>query len=150
MTGERPPQQGLSSSLVTTRPPEDETLHELGAVADELLEQAAALRRRWQELGEVLGVDLEAHPPTPQRGATDDERAVTPAEPASRGGEADDVDVGVAVRSGYGAESPDPVRVMVFDMMLSGRSRKEVKEYVRTSFGSDADLAVVDELFDTR
>jgi hypothetical protein len=137
---------------VTIPPPEDETLDELGAVADELLEQAAALRKRWQELGDVLGVDLEpVAEPAPQRGAREDERSVTPMQPASRTPNEPELDdVHVAVRSDYGGEIPDPVRVVVFDMMLSGRSRKEVKEYVRKSFGSDADLTVVDELFDTR
>lgn len=129
---------------MTTPQSEDDTLDELGAVADELLEQAAALRRRWEELGDVLGVDLGA-----ERAAVED--AAVPVQPPARRALDDDaVRTEVAVRAGYAAtESPDPLRVVVFDMMLSGRSRKEVKDYVRSSFGSAADLAVVDELFDS-
>jgi hypothetical protein len=120
---------------------EDDALDELGAVADELLEQAAALRRRWEELGDVLGVDLA---PTAFEGDT----GVMPVR-RQAGALFDDVgEVDVAMPTDFGERSPDPVRVMAFDLMLSGRSRKEVKEYVRSSFGSDADLTIVDELFD--
>jgi hypothetical protein len=124
---------------VTTPTPQDEPLRELADVADELLGQAAALRRRWQELGDALGVDLETG--EVDGGST----AEAPAE-------TDEEVFDAVARAGYGPadEEPDPIRVVAFDMMLSGRTRKEVKEYIRASFGQDADLGIVDELFDTR
>lgn len=134
---------------VTTPPPDDETLRELGEVADALLQQASALRERWEELGDALGVDLGVAA-APAVAADVDDRAVSPAEPPARQVAEDDPAAEVAMRPDYGTESPDPVRVLVFDLMLSGRSRKEVKSHVRSSFGSGTDLTVVDELFDSR
>ena len=137
---DQPLGQVLSSDPVPTPAPEDEPLRELAAVADELLEQAAALRRCWQELGDALGVDLRTGEVEGAGG------------PDAAGASDEEVFDAAAQQAAYAVpqEEPDPIRVVAFDMMLSGRTRKEVKDYIRASFGQDADLAIVDELFDTR
>lgn len=108
------------------RPPERDPLDELAELADELLRQATDVRRQWTELGETLGLEP---PPAPRR-------AEAPAG-ARRGGD------------GAGATWPDadPVRLVALDMMLSGRSREEVGEYLRATFGEDVNPAVLDEIF---
>ena len=103
------------------RVPEDRQLDELAALADELLHQATDVRRQWAELGEALGLE-----PAPQPQAQE-----APAE---------------------GAEQPtwpeaDPVRLVALDMMLAGRSREEVREYLRATFGKDVGSDVLDEIF---
>lgn len=133
---------------------DDPTLQELASVADELLEQAAALRRRFAELGDVLGIDLEAAVASPGEIAIpvvatppNGEAPTAPlVEPAP-----DPDAVSVAVRADFETEEDhDPVRVLAFDMMLSGRSRKDIVEFVRATYGQDTDVSVIDELFDAR
>ncbi|HEV3002601.1 MAG TPA: hypothetical protein VGW75_17820 [Solirubrobacteraceae bacterium] len=107
------------------RPPERDPLDELAELADELLRQATDVRRQWTELGETLG--LEPAGPSPPRAAR----------PAQRGADGE---------AGSWPEA-DPVRLVALDMMLSGRSREEVGEYLRATFGEDVNPAVLDEIF---
>ncbi|HEX8082732.1 MAG TPA: hypothetical protein VF529_00480 [Solirubrobacteraceae bacterium] len=103
------------------RTPEDSPLDELAALADELLSQATDVRRQWAELGEALGLE-----PAPQPQAN---RPEPPAEPPG------------------GWPEADPVRLVALDMMLAGRSREEVREYLRATFGKDVGADVLDEIF---
>ena len=103
--------------------PDQDALDELTNLADELLSQASEVRRQWAELSETLGVE----PPEPAPVA---ERAAVPAP-----SEADD------------GASDDPVRLVALDMMLSGRSREEVREYLRATFGDGDREHVLDEIF---
>ena len=93
-----------------------DTLDELTALADDLLEQATEIRRQWAELGQTLG--LEAPEP------------VIPAE--RRDDAADDVDA---------------ARLVALDMMLSGRSRDEVREYLTATFGEGDREQLLDDIF---
>ena len=106
------------------RGPDPDALDELTNLADELLSQASEVRRQWAELSETLGVEppepapvAERRPPPPQTG---DEA---------------------------GGPDADPVRLVALDMMLSGRSRDEVREYLRATFGEDDCEDVLDEVF---
>jgi hypothetical protein len=112
------------------RVPDDETLDELTALADDLLEQASEVRRQWEELSETLGIE----PPEP----------APPAEPspAHTNGEQP-----VAPISGDEQNEADPVRLVALDMMLSGRSREEVREYLRETFGEGDREHILDEIF---
>ena len=105
------------------RAPDDSSLDELAALADELLNQATDVRRQWTELGEALGLE-----PAPQPQAQ------------NAGGEGGE---------GQAAAWPeaDPVRLVALDMMLDGRSRDEVREYLRATFGTDVRDDVLDEIF---
>ena len=107
--------------------PDQDALDELTALADELLEQASEVRRQWAELSETLGVE----PPEPAPVA---ERAPPTAE-------------AVAGESAARAAEADPVRLVALDMMLSGRSRDEVREYLRATFGEGDREQVLDEIF---
>jgi hypothetical protein len=106
------------------------TIDELAALADELLEQATEVRRQWSELGETLGVE----PPS------DGARVV--ARP-------DDGAPGSAPAEGtpLGGSEADPMRLVALDMMLSGRSRDEVRDYLRATFGDEPPGEVLDEVF---
>lgn len=103
-----------------------DALDELTNLADELLSQASEVRRQWAELSETLGVE----PPEPAPVA---ERRQAPAQPPE---EADP-----------DRPEADPVRLVALDMMLSGRSREEVREYLRATFGDDDREHVLDEIF---
>ena len=108
------------------RPPDRAAIDELAALADELLRQATDVRRQWAELGETLGLE-----PAPQPRVGNPE-----AVPATN----DDA----------GAQQwpeADPVRLVALDMMLAGRSREEVAEYLRATFGEDVGADVLDEIF---
>ena len=109
------------------RVPDHETLDELTNLADELLEQASEVRRQWAELSQTLGVD----PPEPAPVA---ERAVAAARPPTAPPPQDEADA-------------DPVRLVALDMMLSGRSREEVREYLKSTFGEGDREHVLDEIF---
>lgn len=108
------------------RAPDQDALDELTNLADELLTQASEVRRQWAELSETLGVE----PPEPAPAA---ERRHHPAQPAPSAPD----------------ERPeaDPVRLVALDMMLSGRSREEVREYLRATFGDGDREHVLDEIF---
>jgi hypothetical protein len=93
-----------------------EAMGELSALADELLTQAAEIRRQWAELGETLGLEPPEPSPVPER---------LTGEP----------------------EAADPVRLVALDMVLSGRSRDEVRDYLRATFGDGDREAVLDEVF---
>ena len=103
--------------------PEDRQLDELAALADELLHQATDVRRQWAELGEALGLE-PAPQPQAQGGAGGAEGVAQPAWPEA-----------------------DPVRLVALDMMLAGRSREDVREYLRATFGKDVGSDVLDEIF---
>ena len=104
------------------RAPDRDTLDELADLADELLRQAADVRRQWAELGETLGLEPA---PAPRARVADDD------------GE----------RAAAQFANADPARLVALDMMLSGRSREEVDEYLRTTFGDDVDPTILDEIF---
>ena len=48
-----------------------DTLADLSALADELLEQAAEIRRQWAELGETLGIEPAEPAPVAARQSTE-------------------------------------------------------------------------------
>src|ERR671916_2226211 len=106
------------------RAPEDRPLDELAALADELLNQATDVRRQWAELGEALGLE-----PAPQPKAQNTRGPDQTPEPPG------------------GWPEADPVRLVALDMMLAGRSREEVREYLRATFGKDVGADVLDEIF---
>ena len=107
--------------------PDPDALDELTNLADELLSQASEVRRQWAELSETLGVA----PPEPAPAA---ERRPPQRQPA---------------REDVAEDRPedDPVRLVALDMMLSGRSREEVREYLRATFGDGDREQVLDEIF---
>ena len=114
------------------RVPDHETLDELTALADELLEQASEVRRQWAELSETLGIEAPEPAPVVER---------TSPTGNGPGPAAPDVT--------HDEERPeaDPVRLVALDMMLSGRSRDEVREYLRATFGEGDREHVLDEIF---
>lgn len=95
--------------------PDPRGLRELTKLADELLAQAAELRRQWSELAGSVGADLPEPPAAPP--------AATP------------------------PGSADPARLVALDMMLSGRTRDEVGDHLRRTFGEDDVDAILDEVF---
>ena len=101
-------------------------LDELVLLADELLEQATEIRQQWTELADVLGArPAEAEP-----------AAAADAAPAEEG-----------PNGGGGGEDAEAVRLVALDMMLSGRSRDEVGEYLAATF-AEADVeAILDDVF---
>ena len=107
--------------------PDHETLDELTALADELLEQASEVRRQWAELSETLGIEPPEPAPTAERGAATGN--------------------GPATTSGEGDANAEAVRLVALDMMLSGRDRDEVREYLRATFGEGDHESVLDEIF---
>jgi hypothetical protein len=92
-------------------------LSELASLADDLLTQATEIRRQWTELAGALGVDAGDLPPASPAA---DEPAV---------------------------ENADPARLVALDMMLSGRSREEVAEYLREAFGPETVEPVIEDVF---
>lgn len=94
-----------------------EDLRALANLADDLLEQAAMMRRQWTELAEAVGLEGAAR--TPPNGANG----------ASPGGEA------------------ERMRLVALDMVLSGASRDDVAEHLHRTFGSDDVDDVVDQVF---
>ena len=107
--------------------PDPDALDELTSLADELLSQASEVRRQWAELSETLGVE----PPEPAPAA---ERRTAPAPPAAAAAQDE-------------RPEADPVRLVALDMMLSGRSREEVREYLTATFGDGDREHVLDEIF---
>ncbi|HEX8121481.1 MAG TPA: hypothetical protein VF549_09475 [Solirubrobacteraceae bacterium] len=106
------------------RAPDERPLDELAALADELLHQASDVRRQWTELGAALGLEPAPQPQQQNADGTEQDPAAWP--------------------------EPDPVRLVALDMMLDGRSREEVGEYLRTTFGTDVPEDVLDEIFSER
>ena len=111
------------------RGPEQGTLDELAALADELLDQATEVRRQWSALGETLGVDVSGRAAGPET-----DGGATPRD---------------ALRESDGANA-DPMRLVALDMMLSGHSRAEVSDYLRATFGEDVRPEILDEIFNER
>lgn len=103
-----------------------EALDQLSMLADDLLQQAGDIRRQWTELAEVLGAELPA----------DVERPAAP--PARRPASATPPPA---------TPEDDPIRLVALDMMLSGRSRDEVAEYLDATFGEGEYGDVLDEVF---
>jgi hypothetical protein len=97
-----------------------DTLAELTALVDELLEQAAEVRRQWADLSETLSVE----PAAP--------------EPAAASGDAD---------AAAGTPDADPERLVALDMMLSGQSREEVRDHLHATFGEADRERLLDEVF---
>jgi hypothetical protein len=108
--------------------PDHEALDELTALADELLEQASEVRRQWAELSETLGIEPPEPAPAAERGG------------AAANGE----DPSAAANT---SDEADPVRLVALDMVLSGRDRDEVREYLRATFGEGDREQVLDEVF---
>jgi hypothetical protein len=105
---------------------EREVLDELSMLADELLQQATEIRQQWSDLAEALGAELPPPPPV-------EEVPVLPrSQPQPAPPETDEA---------------DPVRLVALDMMLSGRSRDEVRRYLSATFGEGDREAVLDEIF---
>jgi hypothetical protein len=99
-----------------------EVLAELTTLADDLLEQAADIRRQWSELGEALGVEL-------------------PEAPAA-------ASAATGTNDAAPRQEEDPVRLVALDMMLSGRSREDIEHYLQQTFGDGYRPQVLDEVFD--
>jgi hypothetical protein len=97
-----------------------DTVDALTAVADDLLEQAVEIRRRWAEVAEVLGVDADGSAP-----AVDDRPAVTPAAP----------------------NADEPARLAALEMMFSGCTREDVRAYLDETFGAADRDALLDDVF---
>jgi hypothetical protein len=108
------------------RVPDRGTIDELAALADELLDQATEVRRQWAELGQTLGVDADQPLAAPEAAASG----------------------GAAPTAGTAGEGDtDPVRLVALDMMLSGRSREEIRDYLRATFGDGDRDDVLNEIF---
>ena len=106
------------------RVPENETLDELTALADDLLEQASEVRRQWAELSETLGLEPPEPAPVVERGGTEEAPAPDPDRPEA-----------------------DPVRLVALDLMLSGRSREDVRSYLTATFGEGDHEPILEEIF---
>ena len=106
-------------------PDDREVLDQLTMLADELMQQAGEIRRQWVELADVLGAEL----PEPEE------------RPAVL------VPVADADPVNEHPEDQDPIRLVALDMMLSGRSRDEVRAYLDATFGEGDREAVLDEIF---
>ena len=115
-------------------PDDREVLDQLTMLADELLQQAGEIRRQWSELAEALGADI---PPPPEI------EDLPPAAPPR----ADAPAAAPAASAAAEADMADPVRLVALDMMLSGRSREEVRTYLSATFGDDDREDVLDEIF---
>ena|SRR3712207_2937479 len=106
-------------------PDDREVLDQLTMLADELMQQAGEIRRQWVELADVLGAEV----PEPE------ERPAVLAPVPDVIGEPEH------------PEDQDPIRLVALDMMLSGRSRDEVRSYLDATFGEGDREAVLDEIF---
>lgn len=105
--------------MATTEP---EPLDDLTRMADELVEQAAQLRRGWEELEAMV-------------------RELAPAVPADPHADTETP----------GAESEaDPRLLIALDMALAGRSREETGAYLRESFGPDGADEILAEVYERR
>jgi ketosteroid isomerase-like protein len=93
---------------------------QLAEVADDLLEQAAEIRRQWTRLGEELGGEAEAG---------DDE--------AGDG----------ASGAGSGASAGASARLAAVDMAEEGAGREEVEAMLRDDLGVEDPAPILDEVF---
>ena len=91
----------------------------LAALADDLLRQAAEIRRQWTELAHAVGIDPDGARPPGDRGGA--------------GGERHDL---------------EQMRLVALDMMLSGAEREQVAEHLRSAFARDDVDGIVDEVFE--
>jgi hypothetical protein len=110
-------------------------LADLTMLADDLLEQAVAIRRQWVELGEALGVEVP------------DEEQLPAAAAQPRGDQSAGAGAGAVPANGQTGED-DPVRLVALDMMLSGRSREDIESYLQHTFGDAYRVQILDEVFD--
>lgn len=99
----------------------DDERRTLSALADELLDHVAELRRHYVALAELLqGAD----------------------EGAEHEGEGDEPEAAEL------APAADPIQLLAVEMALAGKTREEVDEYVRENYGFTADPAVLDRVFE--
>ena len=101
------------------------TRRELADVADDLLEQAAEIRRQWARLGDALraaGVDADDELPPRDEDAEDAE--------------------GVAPAAGTAS-----VRLAAVDMASEGATREEVDAFLREEHGVEDTAPILDEVF---
>lgn len=109
MTGSLPPMEAESHGAADA---------DLVALADELLEQARALRSAWQQLDRLL----------------------------AQWGE-DPGHAAAAVAPGPEGSANDAARLMAMELAREGRSRAETAEYLEQTFGLRPDEAMLDEMF---
>lgn len=100
------------------------TARELAELAQALAEQAAALRRQWQELSNALASGPEALALQPLRPP-----AVLPPEGAGQ------------------ARADDPVQLVALSMAAAHSSRREIEEYLRTRLGVEDSRELLDGVF---
>lgn len=101
--------------------PRDENAEELARVADELLQQAADLRRGWEALAAALD-DLD--PAAAEHEPEGDQPAPVP------------------------DEAEDPRRLIALNMRLGGQSREATAEYLRAQFGDDGTEEILVSVYD--
>jgi hypothetical protein len=114
----------------------DETdirLEQLAELADALVEQVSTVRGHYEQLQRTLEEDLPEHEPTVGGAAPLDE-AFPPES------EVEPYDEGMPVH--------DSARLVVMEMAVTGSSRDETKDYLRTTLGIDGGDSIVDEVFD--
>lgn len=102
---------------------------ELESLAGALLEEAAELRRRYEELERLVGGSSS------EAADAGRDRTRVSGEPPSPAPEATQV------------RDADPVRLMAVELALAGRSRAEAEEYLRRSYGVTADAELLDSVF---
>lgn len=95
----------------------DTSKDELLRLADQLLEEAAEMRKQWADLHKAL-------------------RGEQPEAPSRR----------QDTRPQREADA-DPRRLVAVEMMLAGRSREEVERHLRREFGDDAAEEVLSEVY---
>lgn len=100
----------------------DAELEELSALAGDLLQQAAELRRHAQELSEVLDRGAPLEP---------EDEAPPPEQP----------------RPARADEEVSGMRIVAVNMAAAGRTREEAAVYLRETFGEAPDPALLDEIF---
>jgi hypothetical protein len=101
----------------------DENADALARIADQLLDQAADLRRGWDALAAALD-DLEVAEPA----------GAGPAEHAPVDGDA--------------GSDEDPRRLIALNMALGGHSRAATEEYLREQFGDEGIEEILVAVFD--
>lgn len=100
----------------------DDHAEALAQIVDQLLDQAADLRRGWDALAAALDdLEVEGGPAAP----ADAEAAAPPA-----------------------GDGDDPRRLIALNMALNGQSREETAAYLRQQFGEDGTDAILADVYD--